>query len=74
MNLETSFTIAAKELKVIRRKKSIIYSIIFLPFLLAVGFSLVVRSRISSIAQIMHLVLTRSLTSSLFYPPSCPLR
>jgi ABC-type Na+ efflux pump permease subunit len=47
MNLETSFTIAAKELKVIRRKKSIIYSIIFLPFLLAVAFSLVVRSSIA---------------------------
>jgi len=48
MDLETSLTIAAKELKVIRRKKSIIYSIIFLPFFLSAGFSLVVKSQIAS--------------------------
>ena len=48
MNLETSLTIAAKELKVIRRKKSIIYSIIFLPLLLAASFSLVVKSQVAS--------------------------
>jgi ABC-2 type transport system permease protein len=48
MNLETSLTIAAKELKVIRRKKSIIYSIIFLPLFLSIGFSLVIQSQIAS--------------------------
>jgi ABC-2 type transport system permease protein len=47
MNFGTSFTIAAKELKVIRRKRSIIYSIIFLPFLLATSFSLVVKSQVA---------------------------
>jgi ABC-2 type transport system permease protein len=48
MNLETSLTIAAKELKVIRRKKSIIYSIIFLPLFLSIGFSQVIQSQIAS--------------------------
>ena len=42
MNLDTSLTVAAKELKVLRRKKSIIYSIIVLPLLLSVLFSLFV--------------------------------
>lgn len=39
--------IAGKELKVIRRKKSIIYSVIVLPLLLSVVFSLLVQSKIS---------------------------
>jgi ABC-2 type transport system permease protein len=47
LNLETSLTVAAKELKVIRRKKSIIFYIIALPLLLAAGFSLVVRNTIA---------------------------
>jgi len=46
MNLETSLTIAAKELKVLSRKKSIIYYIVGFPFLLMVGFLLVVKSQI----------------------------
>jgi ABC-type Na+ efflux pump permease subunit len=47
MNLDTSLTIAAKELKVIRRKKSVIIYIILLPLVLAIVFSLVVQSDIA---------------------------
>jgi ABC-2 type transport system permease protein len=43
MNFETSLTVAAKELKVFRRKKSIIYSITVLPLLIAVSFSLYIN-------------------------------
>lgn len=43
MDFGTSLTVAAKELKVIRRKKSIIYSIIALPLLVSVAFSLYVN-------------------------------
>jgi len=42
MNLGTSLTIAAKELKVIRRKKSIISFIVAMPLLYSVLFSLLV--------------------------------
>jgi len=42
MNLGTSLTVAAKELKVVRRKKSIIFSIIVLPLLVSVSSSLYV--------------------------------
>jgi ABC-2 type transport system permease protein len=44
LNLGTSFTVAAKEMKVIRRKKSIISYIIILPLLLALLFSLIVKN------------------------------
>jgi ABC-2 type transport system permease protein len=47
LNLDTSLTVAAKELKVIRRKKSITAYIVILPLLLSVGFSLVVKSDIA---------------------------
>jgi ABC-2 type transport system permease protein len=47
MNLGTSFTIAAKELKALRRKKSIIYSVIVLPLLLSVLFSVFVQDQAS---------------------------
>src|SRR5579862_41618 len=47
MNLGTSLTIAAKELKVLLRKKSIISYIIFFPLLLSVLFSLVVKNSIA---------------------------
>jgi ABC-type Na+ efflux pump permease subunit len=46
MNLETALTVAAKELKVIRRKKSIIAYIILLPLLISVGFLPLVESQI----------------------------
>lgn len=46
MNLETSLTIAAKELKVMSRKKSIIYYTVGFPLLLSVGFLLVIKSQI----------------------------
>ena len=52
MNLGTSLTIAAKELKVVSRKKSIIYYTVGFPFLLTVGFLLVVNSDIVSAAGI----------------------
>jgi ABC-2 type transport system permease protein len=47
MNLDTSLTVAAKELKVIRRKKSVIAYIIILPLLLSVAFSLIVKNTIA---------------------------
>jgi ABC-2 type transport system permease protein len=40
MNFGASLTVAAKELKVVRRKKSIIYSIVVLPLLVSTLFSL----------------------------------
>jgi ABC-2 type transport system permease protein len=43
MNFGTSLTVAAKELKVIRRKKSIIYSILVLPLLVSIAFSLFIN-------------------------------
>jgi ABC-type Na+ efflux pump permease subunit len=48
MNLETSLTVAAKELRVISRKKSIIFSIIVLPLLLSAVFSLYVYQQAST--------------------------
>jgi ABC-2 type transport system permease protein len=47
MNLETSLTVARKELKVIGRKKSIIYYTILFPFLLSVGFLFLVKNTIA---------------------------
>jgi ABC-2 type transport system permease protein len=47
MNFDTSLTVAAKELKVLRRKKSIVYSVIILPLLLSVGFSIFVQNEAS---------------------------
>ena len=52
MNLGTSLTIAAKELKVVSRKKSIIYYTVGFPFLLTVSFLLVVNNDIVSAAGI----------------------
>lgn len=43
MNFDISLTVAAKELKVIRRKKSIIYSILVIPVLVSVAFSLYIN-------------------------------
>ena len=48
MNLETAFTIAAKELKVLSRKKSIFAYIIILPLLLTVGFSGIIQSQVAA--------------------------
>jgi ABC-2 type transport system permease protein len=48
LNLDTSLTVAAKELKVLRRKKSIIAYIIILPLLLTVAFSAVVQNQVAS--------------------------
>ena len=47
MNLETSLVVARKELKVIIRKKSIIYYTVLFPFLLSVGFLLLVKNTIA---------------------------
>jgi ABC-type Na+ efflux pump permease subunit len=47
MNLDTSLTVAGKEWKVIRRKKSIILYIVIVPLLLSVGFSLIVQNDIA---------------------------
>jgi ABC-2 type transport system permease protein len=47
MNFDTSLTVAAKELKVIRRKKSVIAYIIILHLLLSVLFLLVVENTIA---------------------------
>lgn len=43
MNLRISWIIAAKDLKVVIRKKSVRYTIIMLPLLLSVLFPLVIR-------------------------------
>jgi ABC-2 type transport system permease protein len=48
MNLETAFTIAAKELKVLSRKKSIFAYIIILPLLLTVGFSGIIQNQVAA--------------------------
>jgi ABC-type Na+ efflux pump permease subunit len=53
MNLETALTVAAKELKTLRRKKSIIAYIIVLPLLLSAGFSLLVKSVITPTSGIV---------------------
>jgi ABC-2 type transport system permease protein len=51
MSLGISLKIAKKELKVIRRKKSIIAYIIGLPLLLSVGFSVLVQSTVASSSE-----------------------
>ena len=51
MNLATSLTVAAKELKVIRRKKSIISYILVFPFLLSVLFLLIVQNQVVSSSE-----------------------
>jgi ABC-2 type transport system permease protein len=48
MNLETAFTIAAKELKVLSRKKSIFAYIIIVPLLLTVGFSSLIQNQVAA--------------------------
>jgi ABC-2 type transport system permease protein len=48
MNLETVFTVAAKELKVLSRKRSIFAYIIILPLLLTVGFSSLIQSQVAA--------------------------
>lgn len=48
MNFETSLAVAAKELKVFRRKKIIIYATIVLPLLIAVSFSLYINHSAAS--------------------------
>jgi ABC-2 type transport system permease protein len=45
MNFGTSLTVVAKELKIVRRKKSIIYSIIVLPLVISVALSLEIRNQ-----------------------------
>jgi ABC-2 type transport system permease protein len=51
MNLGTSLTVAAKELKVIRRKKSIISYILVFPFLLSVLFLFIVQNQVVSSSE-----------------------
>jgi ABC-2 type transport system permease protein len=51
MSLGISLKIARKELKVIRRKKSIIAYIIILPILLSIGFSILVQSTVASSSE-----------------------
>ncbi len=48
MNLDSALTVAAKELKTIRRMKSIIYYILLLPLFISIVFSLVVQSEVAS--------------------------
>lgn len=48
MNLGISFTVAAKELKVLRRKRSLTFSVIFLPLLISVIFSRFVQNQVAS--------------------------
>jgi len=48
MNLETAFTVAAKELKVLSRKKSIFAYIIIVPLLLTVSFSSIIQSQVAA--------------------------
>jgi ABC-2 type transport system permease protein len=48
MNLETAFTVAAKELKVLSRKKSVLGYIIVLPLLLTIGFSGIIQSQVAA--------------------------
>jgi ABC-2 type transport system permease protein len=52
MNLGTSLTVAGKELKVVRRKKSIIYSIIVLPLFVSVSFSLYVYQQATTLSAV----------------------
>ena len=59
--------IARKELKVISRKKSIMFYTVALPFLLAVAWSLEIRNDVASgIPRELQLVPNHSFTSSLF--------
>jgi ABC-2 type transport system permease protein len=51
MSLGISLKIAKKELKVIRRKKSIIVYIIILPILLSIGFSILVQGTVASSSE-----------------------
>jgi ABC-2 type transport system permease protein len=48
MSLEAAFTVAAKELKVLRRKKSVVLYVVLFPFFLSVGFLLFVQSQVAS--------------------------
>jgi len=48
MNLETAFTIAAKELKVLSRKRSIFAYIIIVPLLLTVAFASIIQSQVAA--------------------------
>jgi ABC-2 type transport system permease protein len=48
MNLETAFTIAAKELRVLSRKKSIFAYIIIVPLLLTVAFSSIIQNQVAA--------------------------
>jgi hypothetical protein len=56
MNLTNIWTIASKDLKSIRRKKSILYGILFFPLLLAFLFPAVVvfAARDSGVFQLMY--------------------
>jgi ABC-2 type transport system permease protein len=51
MDLSTSLTVAAKELKVVRRKKSIVYSIIVLPLVVSLSFSLYIYQQATALAS-----------------------
>jgi ABC-2 type transport system permease protein len=48
MNLETAFTVAEKELRVLSRKKSIFAYIIVVPLLLTVSFSSIIQSQVAA--------------------------
>jgi ABC-2 type transport system permease protein len=67
MKLETPFTIAAKELKVLRRKKSIIYSVVIIPILLSALFSLVIRNQVASGNQVGSGTLALGLESLIYF-------
>ena len=67
MNLETSWIIAAKDLKVIMRKRSIRYTLVVLPVLLAILFPLVIRFVLNKGTVIPAPVLTGLLNAFSFF-------
>ncbi|HEV2120942.1 MAG TPA: ABC transporter permease subunit [Candidatus Bathyarchaeia archaeon] len=67
MNLGTSWIIAAKDLKVITRKKSIRYTLVVLPVLLAILFPLVIRFVLNKGAVIPAPVLMGLLNAFAFF-------
>ena len=52
MNIGISLTIASKELKVLRRKRSVMAYVVLLPLLLSILFSLVVQNQIFNSSEI----------------------
>ncbi len=67
MNLETSWIIAAKDPKVIMRKRSIRYTLVVLPVLLAILFPLVIRFVLNKGTVIPAPVLTGLLNAFSFF-------